>query len=88
MTTEQTPKAKITNTQYVAMQHKISEMYKVLIDMARMIGDIDADRQSKHDSSNGELFADCDDLYKIEKEILYTQQRLNYMRDALREMME
>ena len=43
----QTPKAKLTNEQYVALLRQIRKIDKELDQMIAMIGDIEADRQSK-----------------------------------------
>ena len=88
MTNEQTPKAKLTNEQYVALLHKISKIYAVLDEMSYTVAEIGSDRQSKHDNSDGELFADCDDLHKIEKAIRYGQQKIGEMKEMIRDVME
>ena len=47
MTDRQTPKAKLTNEQYVALLRQIRKIDKELDQMNAIIGDIEADRQSK-----------------------------------------
>ena len=82
MTNEQTPKAKLTNEQYVALLHEISKIHKELNQMSAMIGDIEADRQSKDDDD------DCIDLYKIERAIRFGQQKINEMEEMIGDVME
>ena len=47
MTNRQTPKAKLTNEQYVSLLRQICKIDEELDQMIAMIGDIEADRQSK-----------------------------------------
>ena len=47
MTDRQTPKAKLTNEQYFALLRQIRKIDKELDQMSAIIGDIEADRQSK-----------------------------------------
>ena len=82
MANEQTPKAKLTNEQYVALLHKISKIHKELDQMSAMIEDIEADRQSKDEDD------ECYDLYKIMKAIRFGRQKINEMRDKIRDVME
>lgn len=88
MTTEQTPKAKLTNEQYVALLHRISQMHAELGKMEMMIDNIEMEREDEHDASDGELFADCDDLDKIRDAIRFEHQMINEMRDKIRDVME
>lgn len=81
MTNEQTPKAKLTNEQYVALLRKISKIHKELDQMSAMIEDIEAKRQSKDDD-------DCIDLYKIERAIRFGQQKINEMEEMIGDVME
>lgn len=82
MTTEQTPKAKLTNEQYVALLRQISKIHKELDQMSAMIGDIEADRQSKDEND------ECYDLYKIDVAIRYGQQKIGEMKEMIRDVME
>ena len=82
MTTEQTPKAKLTNEQYVALIRKISKIHKELDQMSAMIGDIEADRQSKDEDD------ECYDLYKIDVAIRFGKQKINEMKDMIGDVME
>ena len=47
MTTKQTPKAKLTKEQSVALLRQIRKIDKELDQMSAIIGDIEVDRQSK-----------------------------------------
>lgn len=82
MDTTQTPKAKLTNEQYIKLLRQISKIHKELDQMNAMIGDIEADRQSKDEDD------ECYDLYKIEKAIRFGHQMINEMRDKIRDVME
>ncbi len=82
MTTEQTPKSNITNEQYVALLRKISKIHKELNQMSAMIVDIEADRQSKDDND------ECYDLYKIDVAIRSGKQKINEMKEMIRDVME
>lgn len=82
MTNEQTPAAKLTNEQYFALLHKIGKILKELDQMSAMVGDIEADRQSKEEDN------ECYDLYKIEKAIRFGQQKIHKMKDMIGDVME
>ena len=82
MTTEQTPRTKLTNEQYVALLRQISKIHKELDQMSAMIRDIEEDRQSKDEDD------ECYDLYYIEKAIRFGHQKINEMRDKIRDVME
>lgn len=82
MTNEQTPKAKITNEQYVALLRQISKIHKELNQMSAMIGDIEADRQSKDEDD------ECYDLYKIDRAIRFGRQKINEMKEMIGGVME
>ena len=88
MTNEQTPKAKLTEGQYIALIRKINQMHAELGRMEMMIDNIEMERQDEHDASDGELFADCDDLDKIRDAIRFGHQMINEMRDKIRDVME
>ena len=88
MTTEQTPKAKLTYGQYISLIHRISQMHAELGKMEMMIDDIETERQDEHDASDGELFSDCDDLDKIRDAIRFGHQKINEMKEMFREVME
>ena len=88
MTTEHTPKAKLTDGPYIALIKKISQMHAELGKMEMMIDSIEMERQDEHDASDGELFADCDDLDKIRDAIRFGHQKINEMRDKIRDVME
>ena len=88
MTTEQTPKAKLTYGQYISLNHRISQIHAELGKMEMMIDDIEMERQDEHDASDGELFADCDDLDKIRDAIRFGHQMINEMRYKIRDVME
>lgn len=82
MTDTQAPKAKLTNEQYVALLRQISKIHKELDQMSAMIGDIEADRQSKDEDD------ECYDLYKIDVAIRFGHQMINEMRNKIRDVME
>ena len=88
MTTEQTPKAKLTYSQYISLNHRISQIHAELGKMEMMIDDIETERQDEHDTSDGDLFADCDDLDKIRDAIRFGHQKINDMRNKIRDVME
>ena len=88
MTDRQTPKAKLTNDQYTAFLRKISKIHAVLDDMTYIMAEIQIDRQSKHDDSDGELFADCDDLDKIWDAIEFGHKKINEMKEMIWEVVE
>ena len=82
MTDRQTPKAKLTNEQYIALLHKIGKILKELDQMSAMIGDIEADRQSKDEDD------ECYDLYYIEKAIRFGQKNIDEMKKMIWDVME
>ena len=82
MTDRQTPKAKLTNEQYVALLRQIRKIHKELNQMSAMIGDIEADRQSK-DKDDG-----CYELFKIDYAIRYGKQNINEMEEMIGDLIE
>ena len=88
MTTEQTPKAKLAYDQYISLYYRIRQIHAELGKMEMIIDDIEMERQDEHDASDGELFADCDDLDKIRDAIRFGHQRINEMRNKIRDVME
>ena len=88
MTTEQTPKAKLTYGQYLSLNHRNSQIHARLCNMKKKIDHIEMERQDEHDDSDGELFADCDDLDKIRDAIRFGHQKINEMRNKIRDVME
>ena len=88
MTDTQAPKTKLTDDQYIALIRKTSQMHADLARMEMMIDDIEMKRQDEHDASDGELFADCDDLDKIRDAIRFGHQMINEMKDKIRDVME
>ena len=88
MTTEQTPKAKLTYGQYISLNHRISQIHAELGKMEMIIDDIEMERQDEHDASDDELFVDCNDLDKIRDAIRFGHQRINDMRNKIRDVME
>ena len=88
MTTEQTTRTKLTEGQYIALIKKTSQMHAELGKMEMMIDDIEMERQDEHDASDGDLFADCDDLDKIRDAIRFGHQKINDMRNKIRDVME
>ena len=88
MTTEQTPKAKLTYGQYISLNQRISQIHAELGKMEMIVDNIEMERQDGHDASDGELFADCDDLDKIRDAIRFGHQMINEMRDRIRDVME
>lgn len=88
MTTEQTPKAKLTFSQYIPLNHRISQIHAELGKMEMMIDDIKMERQDEHDASDDESFADCEDLDKIRDAIRFGHQMINEMRKRIRELVE
>ena len=87
MTTEQTPKAKLTYDQYIALIDKIIQIHSELGKMNMIIDSIEMERDNEHDASDCELFADCDDLEKIRDAIRFGYQKINEMRDKIRDVM-
>ena len=88
MTTEQTPKAKLTYGQYILLSQKINQIHAELGKMDMMIDNIEMERQDEHDASDDELFADYDDLDKIRDAIRFGHQKINEMRNKIRDVME
>ena len=88
MTTEQTAKAKFTYGEYISLSYKINQIHAEIGKMEMMIDRIEMERQNDHDASDGELFADCDDLDKIRDAIRFGHQMINEMRDKIRDAME
>ena len=88
MTDTQAPKAKLTEGQYIALIRKTSQIHAELGKMEMMIDSIEMERQNVHGASDGELFADCDDLDKIRDAIRFGHQMINEMRDKIRDVME
>ena len=82
MTNRQTPKAKLTNEQSVALLRQIRKIYKELDQMSAMIGDIEADRQRKDEDD------ECYDLFKIDYAIRYGKQKINEMEEMIGDVME
>ena len=82
MTDRQTPKAKLTNEQYVALLRQIGKIHKELNHMSAMIEHIEADRQSKDEDD------ECYDLYKIDRAIRFGQQKINEMKEMIGDAME
>ena len=82
MTTEQTPKAKLTNEQYLALLCRINKIHKELDQMIAMIREIEADRHSKDEDD------ECYDLYYIEKAIRFGQKNINEMKKMIWDVME
>ena len=78
----QTPKAKLTNEQYVALIRQISKIHKELNKMSAMIGNIEADRQSNDEDD------ECYDLFKIDYAIRYGKQKINEMEEMIGDVME
>ena len=81
----QTPKAKLTYSQYILLIHRISQIHAELGKMKMMIDDIEMERQDEHDASDGELFVDCD---KIRDAIRFGHQKINEMRNKIWDVME
>ena len=88
MTTKQTPKAKLTEGQYIALIKKTSQMHAELGKMEMMIDSIEMERQDEHDASDDESFADCEDLDKIRDAIRFGHQKINEMRNKIRDVMD
>lgn len=88
MTTEQTPGTKLTESQYIALIRKINQIHADLGRMEMIIDDIEMERQDEHDASDDELFADCDDLDKIRDAIRFGHQKINEMRNKIKDVME
>ena len=83
MTTEQRP----TIEEYVSMQITLSRTYAELDYLNEQIGSLEIKRNSEARMTN-ELFADCDDLDKINDAIRTAQAAINDIRDKVRELME
>ena len=88
MANEQTTGTKLTYGQYISLNHRISQMHAELGKMEMIIDNIEMERQNEHDTSDGELFADCDDLDKIRDAIRFGHQMINEMRYKIRDVME
>ena len=88
MANEQTTRTKLTYGQYISLNHRISQMHAELGKMEMIIDNIEMERQNEHDTSDGELFADCDDLDKIRDAIRFGHQMINEMRYKIRDVME
>ena len=88
MAKTQTPETKLTQSQYIALIHKISQIHAELGKMEMIIDDIEMERQDEYDASDDELFADCDDLNKIRDAIRFGHQKINEMRNKIRDVME
>lgn len=88
MTTEQTPKAKFTYDQYISLNQRINLIHAELGKMEMIIDNIEMERQDEYDASDGELFADCDDLDKIRDAIRFGHQKINEMRSKIRDVVE
>lgn len=73
---------------YIALIDKIIQIHSELGKMDMIIDRIELERQDEHDDSDGELFADCDDLDKIRDAIRFGHQMINEMRDKIRDVME
>ena len=84
----QVPKAKLTYDQYISLNHKINQIHAELDKMEMIIDDIEMERQDEHDASDGELFADCDDLDKIRDAIRFGHQKINKMRSMIWDVVE
>ena len=83
MTTEQRP----TIEEYVSMQITLSRTYAELDYLNEQIGSLEIKRNTEA-RMNNELFADCDDLDKINDAIRTAQAAINDIRDKVRELME
>ena len=88
MDTTQTPKAKLTYGQYISLNHRISQIHAELGKMEMIVDNIEMERQDGHDASDGESFADCDDLNKIRDAIRFGHQMINGMRYRIMDVME
>ena len=88
MTDIQAPKAKLAYGQYISLNHRISQIHAELGKMEMIIDNIEMERQDEHDASDGDLFADCDDLDKIRDAIRFGHQKINDMRNKIRDVME
>ena len=88
MTTEQTPKAKLAYDQYISLYYRIRQIHAELGKMEMIIDDIEMERQDEHDASDDESFANCDDLDKIRDAIRFGHQKINEMRNKIRDVME
>ena len=87
MAKTQTPGTKLTQGQYIALIRKISQIHTELGKMEMIIDDIEMERQDEYDASD-ELFTDCDDLDKIRDAIRFGHQKINEMRNKIRDVME
>ena len=71
MSDRKTPKAKLTNEQYLTLLCRISKIHKELDKMNAMIREIEADRQSKDEND------ECYDLYYIDNAIRFGQKNIH-----------
>lgn len=84
MDTTQTPKAKLTNEQYVKMLRTISESYRELEDLNHQVWIIETERYNDiniYDDKN-------EGLYAIYDTITAAQRAINEIREKVRELME
>lgn len=88
MTTEQTPKAKLTDDQIFELMHQISKIHATLNDMFHMISEIQNDRQSEHDDSFEAIYAEYEDLDKIWDAIRFGQEKINEMKEMIWDVRE
>ena len=88
MTTEQTPKAKLTDDQIIELMHQISKIHATLNDMFHMISVIQNDRQSEHDDSFEAIYAEYEDLDKIWDAIRFGQKKINEMKEMIWDVIE
>ena len=56
--------------------------------MSMIIDSIEMERQNDHDASDGESFADCEDLDKIRDAIKFGHRKINEMRNKIRDVMD
>ena len=82
MTTEQTPKTKLTNEQYVALSHESSKIHATLDGMSRMVSMIENDRQSEDEDD------ECYDLYKVDRAIRFGHQKIVEMEEMIGDVIE
>ena len=80
-------KSRPTKEEYVSMLRTLSMTYSELNYLNEQIRFLEVMRNSEARMTN-ELFADCDDLDKINDAIRTAQAAINDIRDKVRELME
>ena len=81
-------KMKISNEEYVAMQHMVCDLFDTINDISGKVKEIRKERQDNSINSYGEFDADFCDLNRIDNAITLASQTIKNLRDAITELME